>query len=194
LVAATYVVVQLVIALVLDRSPSQRPVAEAAQMMVGPAGAIFVSVGALVATTGHIVGSMLAGSRITFAMAERGSVPRALSHVHPIFQSPAVSILAFGVGVWALAISGSFVWNAYLSAVARLLVYGSTSLAVLRLRRSGASSFVAPTAAHYASIAFCLWLLTNQTRQEAVAVAVVVALGSLLWCASRFKRLFWSAP
>jgi L-asparagine transporter-like permease len=41
----------------------------------------------------------------------------------------------FAVLVWALAVAGSFEWNASLSAAARLLTYGTVCAAVLKLRK-----------------------------------------------------------
>ena len=181
IVAGTYASIQLVVVLLLGHTAADRPVAQAAQIVAGRAGALLVTGGALVATVGHIGASMLAGSRITFAMASRGALPAAFQHVHPVFRTPSLSIVVFASGVWLLAVSGSFVWNAYLSAVARLFVYAATAFAVLRLRRNGSSTFVVPTVVPYIAIGFCLWLLANQTLREALAVGVVVACGSVLW-------------
>jgi APA family basic amino acid/polyamine antiporter len=142
---------------------------------------VLVTIGALMATSGHIVGSMLASSRLIFAMAQRGALPPGLARVNPFYNTPVTSILCFAVAVWILAISGGFVWNASLSAVSRLLVYAVTSLAALRLRRHGPSQFVVSKSAHVAAICFCVFLLAHQTVLEALAVAAVLVLGSILW-------------
>jgi amino acid transporter len=181
IVTVSYALVQLVVAGTLSGAASERPVGQAAGLVLGPAGPIFVAVGVLLATSGHIGGSILASSRITFAIAERGGLPSALARVSPRFRTPDVSIALFTVVLWVLAVSGSFVWNAAISAVARLLVYAITSLAVLRLRRGGPSAFVVPAPVHLAAVLFCAWLFTHQTPAEALAVGVVVAAASLCW-------------
>jgi len=177
--------VQFVVAGTLSDAASERPVGQAAAVVLGPAGPIFVALGVLLATSGHIGGSILASSRITFAIAERGGLPSVLARVSPRFRTPDVSIAVFTVVLWVLAVSGSFVWNAAISAVARLLVYAVTSLAVLRLRREGASAFVVPTPVHLAAVLFCAWLFTHQTPGEALAVGIVVAAASLTWLGYR---------
>ena len=96
-----------------------------------------------------------------------------------------IGLLLGVAGYLAVAVSGSFVWNAAISAVARLLVYAVTSLAVLRLRREGASAFVVPTPVHLAAVLFCAWLFTHQTPGEALAVGIVVAAASLTWLGYR---------
>jgi APA family basic amino acid/polyamine antiporter len=181
MVASLYVLVQLTVVLVLGNASSQRPIAAVAELAMGRPGALLVTIGALMATSGHIVGSMLASSRLVFAMAQRGALPPALAHVNRSFNTPITSILCFAVAVWILAISGGFVWNASLSAVSRLLVYAVTSLAALRLRRRGPSQFVVATPAHVAAVCFCVFLLAYQTVQEALAVAAVLVLGGLMW-------------
>jgi amino acid transporter len=180
-VASLYVLVQLTVVLVLGNASSQRPIAAVAELAMGRPGAVLVTIGALMATSGHIVGSMLASSRLVFAMAQRGALPPALAQVNRSFNTPVTSILCFAVAVWVLAVSGGFVWNASLSAVSRLLVYAATSLAAVRLRRHGPSEFVVFTPVHVVSICFCAFLLAYQTVQEALAVAAVLVVGSILW-------------
>jgi amino acid transporter len=162
---------------------SSRPLAEAARFLLGGTGAALVTAAALLATSGHVPGSMFAASRLSYAMAERDVLPRSFARLHHRFRTPVVSILAFACTVWVLALSGSFVWNASLSAVARLLVYGSTSLAVLRLRRRRQSTFRAPGWVHVAALVFCGWLVASLTRNEAFAVSIVWLAASALWLA-----------
>lgn len=184
-VALAYCTIQLVVAGTLVGEPSARPVGAAARIALGGFGPLFVAVGVLVATTGHIGGSILASSRITFAIADRGKLPQILARVNPRFRTPDVSIALFTVLLWALAVSGTFTWNASISAVARLLVYGATSLAVLKLRRGGPSGFVVPAWVHLCAFAFCAWLFSHQSFGEAVAVATVLTSGSIVWLAYR---------
>ncbi len=188
IVAVTYFTIQLVVAGTVMGVPSSRPVGAAAAVALGSFGPVFVALGVLLATSGHIGGSILASSRITFAIAERGELPQVLARVHPRFRTPDVSIALFTILLWVLAVSGSFAWNAAISAVARLLVYGVTSLAVLRLRRAGASAFRVPTWVHVLGVGFCAWLFAHQTLREAVAVGGVIAAGTVVWLVYRRWR------
>ena len=43
--------------------------------------------------------------------------------VHPRSKTPYVSVLVYAAVVWALAMLGTFNWNAKLSAVSRLITY-----------------------------------------------------------------------
>jgi amino acid transporter len=75
---------------------------------------------------------MAATPRVTFAMAERRDLPACLAAVHPRFATPAASILFFAAVVALLAISGSFVWLAVVSTLARMIVYAATIVALPR--------------------------------------------------------------
>jgi amino acid transporter len=185
IVAALYLLIQWVVLVIPGAAASTRPLADAARFLLGGPGAALVTVAALLATTGHVPGSMFAASRLSYAMAERDVLPPAFARLHPRFRTPVVSILAFGFVVWLLAISGSFVWNASLSAIARLIVYGSTSLAVLRLRHESRSTFRVSPWVHVAALLFCGWLIAHLTWNEAFAVSIVWLVGSALFIGRR---------
>jgi amino acid transporter len=135
----------------------------------------------MISTNGAIGGSILAASRITYAIAERGSLPRFFAHVHPGRRTPAVSIVVFTVVAWFLAVTGNFIWNASISAVGRLIVYVATACAALKLRRAGPSAFSPPAWVHLATVAFCVWLFLHQTAMEALVVGSVLLGGTAIW-------------
>lgn len=188
IVTVTYVMVQLVVAGTVPTVASSRPVGEAARVVLGDLGAIIVAVCALFATSGGIGGSVLAASRVTFAIATRGGLPSIIGRVHPRFKTPDVSIVLFTLVVWVLALYGSFAWNASLSAIARLVVYATSAVAVLFLRRRGPSAFQPPVWIHVVALAFCVGLFAFQTLAEAVAVGVAIGAGSAIWVGYRAWR------
>lgn len=194
IVAAFYLAVQVVVAGVLPGDPGPRPVADVARIVLGPAGALMIAIAAMVATTGHIPGSILASSRITFAVAERRGLPSLFARVHRVYRTPHVSVAVFTILVWILAVSGTFIGNASISAVGRLLVYVATALAVLKLRRNSPSAFAVPAWVHLVTIAFCLWLFMYQTLQEAIVVGIVIGGGSIVWAAYGLWRRRSSEP
>ncbi len=142
-----YSVIQWVVVGILpDPGHSERPLADVAQLVFGGRGAAFVSVGALISVYGYLSANMLGVPRITFALAENGDFPSIFAAIHPRFRTPYVSILAFALLSWLLALFGSFTWNATLSAVARLLYYGlvCAALPVFRRKQPGAAMFRLP--------------------------------------------------
>ena len=134
--AVLYTGVHLVVmAALVDPSAAPRPLAEAARVLAGPAGASFMALGAVVSIVGILSAGMVNTPRLSFALAEGGDFPRAFGAVHPRFRTPYLSLLAYAATTCLLALTGSFIWNAVLSAVGRLLTYGIVCAALIRLRR-----------------------------------------------------------
>ncbi len=184
--AALYTAVQLVVNAVLaDPGASERPLADAAGVFLGPAGSALLAVGALVSVVGFLGANFLGAPRLTFALSEHRDAPALLGWVHPRFLTPWTSILTFAFLVWALAVRGSFEWNVGLSAVSRLFVYGSTCVALLVLRRRepGAARLQLPggPAVAVLGIAFCLLLAARMRGAEIAILAAVAAMATLHW-------------
>ncbi len=136
IVCAVYVLVQLVAAGTLPGlAGSDAPLADSAEMFMGPAFGVLIAIGGLFSIGGSNAGSMLAGPRLTYALGEKGQLPRIFAHVHPRFRTPDVSILVFAGIAFALALTGTFAQLATLSAVARIVFYMATCAAVPVLRR-----------------------------------------------------------
>jgi len=137
IVCAVYVLVQMVAAGThTGLAQSDTPLADSAELFMGPAFGILIAVGGLLSIAGSNAGSMLAGPRLTYAMGEKGQLPAAFAHVHPRFRTPDVSILVFAAIALALAMTGTFAQLATLSAVARIVFYMATCAAVPVLRRT----------------------------------------------------------
>ncbi|HLU40095.1 MAG TPA: APC family permease, partial [Planctomycetota bacterium] len=191
-VAAIYLGVHLAVAAALPDSASygtpavqERPVAEAARVILGPAGAALIAAGVMLSTGGYLAGQFVSAPRLTFALAERGDFPRFLAAVHPRFATPHASIVLHGVLVATFAIQGSFLWNAVLSAVARLVTYGVVCGAVPRLRRryQGPAGFrvAGGPILPILGLGFCVWLAAEMTAQHALIAGAIVLVATANW-------------
>ncbi|MDH7513858.1 MAG: APC family permease [Clostridiales bacterium] len=117
-----------------DLAASATPLADSAFLFMGGAGALMISLGSVVSMTGNNAGQVLTGSRMLFALAENGDLPRFFGRVHPLYRTPANAVLFTSAVAFVLAVSGSFVWLAVASAVSRLLTYAASCAATLVLR------------------------------------------------------------
>src|SRR5205823_13819655 len=122
---------------------------------------------------------------ITFALAEQGDFPRWFAVIHRRYQTPYISIVAFAVLFWALALTGTFRWNATLSALSRLFVYGTTcaALPVLRRKWPGQEGFHLPGGLAFASlgIVFTLVLVSRVGLAELIIFAIMTGISFLNW-------------
>jgi amino acid transporter len=170
---------------------SGRPLADAATRLVGKWGGAFITLGALVSIYGYLGAMMLNAPRLTYALAERQDFPSFFGRIHPRFRTPYISIVVFGVLVWALSLAGSFKWNVTLSAVARLFTYAATCAALIPLRRKNSShtSFRLPAGKliAVAGTAFSLVMVTRMDRTALIVIAVTFTLGLANWLWVRGK-------
>ncbi|MSU64723.1 MAG: amino acid permease [Opitutus sp.] len=189
-VTAVYALIQ-VIAMwsVPDLAGRTRPLADAARVIIGPAGAGLIAIGAMLSTYGHLSAQLVATPRLTYAMAKNGDLPRALAAVHPRFRTPHLSIVLWAVIVLGLAIYGSFIWNAILSAAGRLLTYSIGCAALIRLRRlrPTADAFRLPAGPLFAvlGMVFCVAMIFRMNAARAQIILTLTGLAAVNWLVVR---------
>src|ERR1700676_331126 len=185
MVAVIYTGVQFVTVTILpNAAASARPVADAAQRSLGSVGGAAIALAALVSAYGYLSANLLHAPRLTFALAQRGDFPAFLAAVHRRFRTPYISVLLYAVLLFAFSALGSFQWNALLSAVSRLAVYGAMALAVPVLRRRDKKAqfqFPVPYLFAGCGILFSVILLTRMGRGEFIFVAATCAIACLNW-------------
>jgi amino acid transporter len=136
IVSALYILIQIICVGTLDNlAESEAPLAEAASAFLGPATGIIIALGGLLSIGGSNAGTMLAGPRLLYALSEKKQLPRFFSRLHAQFRTPHIAILIYAAVSLVLALTGSFIQMAAISAVARLMFYTTTCAAVPVLRR-----------------------------------------------------------
>jgi basic amino acid/polyamine antiporter, APA family len=169
---------------------SRTPLADAAAVFLGGAGALLLTVGATISMTGNNLGGAIAGSRVLYALAEQRDLPKPFSALHPRYRTPYFTIVFTSAATLLLALTGSFATLAQTSGVARLLVYAGTCAAVLVLRRQGRAPFtipggpVIPAMAVVLSLAILYGITALQFR---VGIGALVA-GAVLYAVARRRH------
>jgi len=173
---------------------AQAPLASAAAQFMGSAGGALMTVGALCSITGTMSGLMLAGPRVTYALAHNHQLPSWFGAVHPRFRTPYLSVLFLGGVSLALALSGTFVQLAGLAAIARLLQYIATCLALVKLHKEmerDSSRFRLPGkhAIPMLAVALCVGLLLQSKADQIYLTAGALGVGAaLFWLAGLLSR------
>ena len=184
-------VIYVVVATLPATGVSERPLADSAQRFLGGWAADGVGLAALISTYGYLSANLLHSPRIAFALAEQGDFPEPLARIHPRFRTPHFSILLYSTTLFAFAALGSFQWNATLSAVSRLVVYGAIAIALPVLRkRSGPAPFLnrAGMISSGATLMIAFVLLSRMGRGEAIVVGGTATIALLNWIAVRGSR------
>jgi len=176
-----------------DLAGHATPIADAAAAFMGTTGALLIGVGSVVSMTGNNAGQVLSGSRMIFALAEQGQLPRFFARIHPRYRTPANAIVFTSAVALTLALSGSFAQIALVSALARLLMYGGSAAATLRLRSPAVAGsvkpagFVAPLgpAMPLLAIGVCIGLAAGATRDQLLGGIAALAIGAVLFLMKR---------
>jgi amino acid transporter len=192
-VALLYFFVQLAFVAVFPQgleSGSDAPLLALGDWLIGPVGALLIGVTAIFSTAGNLHSNMAATPRVTFAMAERGELPEWLATVSRRFDTPVASILFFAALVAALAVSGSFVWLAVISTLARMIVYSVTILALPRAperpRRITRSHWTLAVI----GVLICVLVAAQADRAAWLTLAALSAAGLLLFFATVARSKF----
>src|SRR5215467_1564312 len=192
-VTAIIVLVQLVAMGTLSNlAAASTPLADASLLFMGTAGALLISAGSVASMLGNNMGQVLTGSRILFALAENGGLPRLFGTIHPRYRTPAIAIIFTTLVSLGLALSGSLAKLAIASAIARLVTYIGVCAATIRLRHAPLqnavkpATFVIPMGALVPlfAIGVSFATLAGATRQQLLGGAAALIAGAVLFIAN----------
>jgi amino acid transporter len=199
-VVGLYILIQLVaIGTLPGLASSTRPLADAGGRFLGPLGGAIITAGAVVSILGNLNVIMMVGSRLPFAMAERGQLPALLGVTHRRYRTPHVAIVVTAAVMLLATLTGTFVYAATVSVLARLLSYAATCAALPALRRKPTAApalFTAPAGGAIALAALILvgWLLTHSTGRQARDAAIAALVGLAVYFLSRLSRPATKVP
>lgn len=186
-VTALYICVQAVcVGTVTDLSHAARPLSDAAFHIVGRAGESAVAAAALISIGGILNAIVFTASRLPFAMAQNGELPRVLSSTHARFRTPVAAIVLTATVGGLVALFSTFVSALTISTIARLVAYIATCAAVPVMRRRRElprSSFSVPAGSLVSAgaIVLGLWLLSTSPWAEVRVAAMFAAVGVVLY-------------
>jgi basic amino acid/polyamine antiporter, APA family len=164
------------------------PLIDLGTRLWGPAGAAILMLAAVASLGGNLHGIMTSVPRLTHAMGERGDLPRWFAAVSARFATPANSIAFLGLATAALAVSGSFVWLAVVSTLARMFVYAATIAALPR-----APQRPRLTPLHWMSgavgVAICAWAAAQADSKAWITLGALAAAGLILYAAATLFRV-----
>jgi len=182
--AILYFLVQLGYAAVMPVGPAPTaPLAALAETLIGPVGATILALTAMVSVAGNLGGALISGTRVPFALAEQKLLPGWFGRVSPRFATPANSILFIGGLALVLAWTGSFVWLAIVSTLARLIVYGTCMIALPRARPDALSWLLMA-----AGLAVCIWAAAQSKWESWAMLGGFLVAGFILYGLARRQR------
>lgn len=186
-VAVFYTLIQIVsIGNLPDLASSDRPLTDVAQSFMGPFGAVLITIGALISIGGTLNAVMLMTSRVPFALSKAKQFPKLFSYLHPKFQTPIYSLIAFSLVSMLASFNGSFIYAVSISVISTVLVFLAVSITLIRLRlaeKEKTNYFKLRFGYFFASLGILtsLWLLSNSKLTEFRDVIITIIIGILIY-------------
>ena len=183
--ATLYFLVQLAFVAVMERGQGgDAPMVAFGIALMGPAGGLLLTAAAIFSLLGNISGGMTGTTRTTYAMARDGLLPAWFGGVSERYFTPVNSIMFMGGLIAVLALTGSFVWLAVVSTLARMIVY-SISIASLPTKEKATPLIWLMVVA---AIAVCAWAAYQSAWPAWRMLLILVAIGSLSYLVTRYNR------
>jgi APA family basic amino acid/polyamine antiporter len=145
---------------------------------------------ALVAVANGALLTMIMSSRLAYGMGAQGLLPSVFTKVLPKRGTPWVAILVTTGVAMVLTATGSIATLAETVVLLLLIVFLSTNIAVLVLRRERVEHqhFRAWTVLPVLAVLSCLILLTQQSGEVWLRGGIIVAVGVVLYAITRLVR------
>ena len=192
-IAAFYFLVVLTYVAVLpELSGDQDTLVAMARHLLGPAGAIAITLAAVFSISGNLGAILLAVPRMTFAMAGQRQLPRWFGIVSERYSTPGNSIIFLGGLSLLLALTGSFEKLAIASALTRLITY-ILCISALPVVHRQASDEVRKQAYRLPggyfvpvlALAISIWIAAQSGADEWLLTGSLFAIGLVLYGAAR---------
>ena len=168
--------------------------AAAAGKLMGQAGVIAISLAAAFSIGANTLSGGIVTPRMTYGMAEQGTLPRAFAHVSPRFQTPDISILFYGGAAILFSLWAGFAVLAVASTLSRLVMYLLTALAlpVLEHRDAGKAPLWHLPVALLAA-ASSLWVASHASAEAFQMLGLILLVGTMLYFIAAQRKPLASA-
>ena len=189
--------IMLIFISVLPDANAKSTLVDVGEKLAGPIGAFIITLTAVFSISGNIAATILTAPRITYAMSEQNLLPSWFSHVHNKYLTPDYSIWFIGTMILLFAASGTFVWLAAVSSLARLIAYlmCAASIPVIRRRcdrRGEKQGFRLPFGYFIPAIAaiMCIWMTMHANEKSWITVIGLSVVGLIFyWYESRKQQI-----
>lgn len=193
IVALFYIITNFVIVGLVpwqQLSLSTAPLALAGYALLAGFGALFLTVGALFSISGSDEAGILSSSRIPYAMAGDGLLPRIFAKKHPRYDTPYIALIVQGVITGVAAIFGTISGLIILSVFTLLFCYFVTCMSVFPLRKKYKGSIKIPSIIPILGVIISIYMMLQCNLEQIKVGVVLLALGiPIYWKYSPKKEI-----
>ena len=174
-------------------SGATAPLAALADHYAGNVGAMLIAATVVVSVLGNMTAGHTVASRLTSSLADDRLLPAWFGKVSR-WGTPANSILFFGAGALAFALSGTFAALAIAASLARMFVWIPSFLALPVLRKArGLAPLSGPLfVAVPVSLSLSIWASFQSSREQWLLIGAFLVIGTILFVLARGQRVAWA--
>lgn len=167
-------------------SGAAAPLAALADYHAGQIGSMLIAATVVVSVLGNMTAGHTVSSRLTSSLADDRLLPAWFGKLSR-WGTPANSIVFFGAGALAFALSGTFAALAVAASLARMFVWIPSFLALPVLRKAkGLAPLSAPLfVAVPVALALSLWAAAQSSREQWLLIAAFLGAGAILFLIGR---------
>lgn len=170
------------LAIAPDAGGGESALAAAAGEIAGQAGVIAISVAAAFSVAANTLNGGIVVPRMTYGMAEQGTLPSIFAHVSPRFKTPDVSVLFYGGAAILFSFWAGFAALAVASTLSRLVMYLLSALALPVLeRRDGDKTPWWHLPASALAVIATLWVATHASAEAYQMLGLIFVVGTGLF-------------
>ena len=146
-------------------------------MLLGTLGATFISIGALFSIAGSDEAGVLSTTRIPYAMAGDGLLPRIFAKLHPKYETPYVSIIFIAATALIASIIGTISQLIILSVFTILFCYLVTCISVFPLRKKYNITLKIPSFIPALGIIISLYIMSQCNINQIIIGTILIVAG-----------------
>ncbi len=180
IIALFYVITNFVILGIVPWSQlagSTAPRALAGFGLLGALGAAFITIGALFSIAGSDEAGILSVTRIPYAMAGDGLLPKVFAKLHPKYDTPYVSIIFIATTAIIASIIGSISQLIVLSVFTILFCYLVTCLSVFPIRKKFKKAIKVPSITPAIGVIISLYIMSQCDPKQIVIGTILIVAG-----------------
>jgi basic amino acid/polyamine antiporter, APA family len=164
-----------------DLTKSATPLVLVGGVLLGAAGALIMTIGALFSVSGSDESGMLGTGRLSFAMSVDGLFPRLFSSLHPKYGTPYVGLVVQGVIAFLVSIYSPITSLISFAVFNLAFSFLLTCLALIVLTRDTEKQLPGQKILPWIGVMICLYLLYSTSFFDKIVGTVIILAGVLIY-------------
>jgi amino acid transporter len=160
-----------------DLAKTKIPLVHASTLMMGSVGAFIIGIGALISVSGSNESGTLGTSRLSYAMAIHGLLPKFFSKTHPKFKTPYIALIIQGTVAFVLSTFAGITSLISFAVFNLAFSFFLVCLSLVVLKKKNEHSLHGQSILPLAGMAICAFLLYSTSTWDKIIGTTIILIG-----------------